>query len=153
MRIRIGKLEFKIPWEYLAAILIVLVALTILLLWRANHERGETIRIMATQTPHAAKPPGGDSGLYNDDCFYDVPDADDEESKPGSEPPGTLKVNINKAGMDELVALPYIGEVKARAIMEYRDMHGPFNSLEDLLNVKGIGPKTLERIRDYIVFE
>ena len=75
------------------------------------------------------------------------------ESKPGFEPPGTLKVNINKAGMDELISLPYIGEVKARAIIAYRDEHGPFKTPEDLLNVKGIGPKTLERIKDFIVFE
>ncbi|HOQ75083.1 MAG TPA: helix-hairpin-helix domain-containing protein [Thermoclostridium sp.] len=153
MRIRIGKLELKIPWEYLAALLIILLALTILLVWKANHERGETIRIMSEQTPLAAGKPSGTSMPYDDDSYYDVPDVDDEESKPGREPPGTLRVNINKAGMDELVALPYIGEVKARAVIEYREEHGPFNSIEDLLNVKGIGPKTLERIRDYIVLE
>jgi len=153
MRIRIGKLDFKIPWEYLAAILIILVAVAIMILWMAKHERGETIRVMVTETPAAAGNTSAGSKPQDDDRFYDVPDADDEESRPGREPSGSLKVNINKAGMDELVALPYIGEVKARAIIEYREEHGPFNSIEDLLNVKGIGPKTLEKIRDYIVLE
>jgi competence ComEA-like helix-hairpin-helix protein len=152
MRIRIGKLELKIPWEYLVALFLVLLALTILIVWKVGHEHGETIRIMTTQTPLVSERPDQDAAPY-DDSFYDVPDEDDVESKPGFEPPGTLKVNINKASMDELISLPYIGEVKARAIIAYRDEHGPFKTPEDLLNVKGIGPKTLERIKDFIVFE
>ncbi|MDI9514737.1 MAG: helix-hairpin-helix domain-containing protein [Clostridiaceae bacterium] len=152
MRIRIGKLELKIPWEYLVALFLVLLALTIMIVWKVGHEQSETIRVLTTQTPLVSERPDQDAVPY-DDSFYDVPDEDDVESKPGFEPPGTLKVNINKAGMDELISLPYIGEVKARAIIAYRDEHGPFKTPEDLLNVKGIGPKTLERIKDFIVFE
>ncbi|MFA7537814.1 MAG: helix-hairpin-helix domain-containing protein [Candidatus Cloacimonadaceae bacterium] len=59
-------------------------------------------------------------------------------------------VNINTAGIEELCTLPGIGEVKAQAIIDYRNQNGKFNSVEDIINVKGIGPKTLEKIRSRI---
>jgi competence protein ComEA len=62
------------------------------------------------------------------------------------------KLNVNTASLEELETLPYIGEAKARAIIEYREEHGPFSSPEDLLNVPGIGEKTLEKIRGKITF-
>ncbi len=58
------------------------------------------------------------------------------------------KVNINTAGVDELVALPGIGRAYAERIIEYRQKNGPFKKVEDILNVRGIGEKTFERIRD-----
>ncbi len=60
-------------------------------------------------------------------------------------------VNINTASVSELTALPGIGEVKAEAIIAYREEFGEFLSVSQLLNVSGIGEKTLEKIRDYIV--
>jgi len=152
MKIRVGKAEINIPWEYVAAFIIILLALSILLVWKTNREGSETIRIMSTVTPSAGVLPA-EPATASEDESYDVPDADDMESRPGNEPSGPQKVNVNKAGIEELMTLPYIGEVKARAIISYREEHGPFSTYEDLLNVKGIGTKTLERIRDYIVFE
>ena len=65
------------------------------------------------------------------------------------EPPAsTEKVNINTAGVDELVALPGIGKAYAERIVEYRQKNGPFKRVEDILNVRGIGEKTFERIKD-----
>ncbi len=61
-------------------------------------------------------------------------------------------VNVNLASASELEALPGIGPVIARRIVEYRRSHGPFRRPEDLLNVKGIGPKKLARIKPYIRF-
>ncbi len=60
------------------------------------------------------------------------------------------KVNPNKASLEELIRLPEIGPVLAQNILEYRNAHGPFNSLEDLGKVKGLGPKKLERLKDYL---
>jgi competence protein ComEA len=67
-------------------------------------------------------------------------------------PAGTKRININTASQEELVSLPGIGEVIAKRIIEYRQSQGPFRRPEDLLKVKGIGPKKLEKIRDLISF-
>jgi competence protein ComEA len=56
-------------------------------------------------------------------------------------------VNLNTAGTEELCTLPGIGEVKAVAIIAYREGNGPFRSVDELVNVKGIGAKTLAKIR------
>ncbi|OOC47672.1 competence protein ComEA [Thermosipho sp. 1223] len=62
------------------------------------------------------------------------------------------KININTASIDELMKLPGIGKVKAREIINYRNKNGLFSSKDELLNVKGIGPKTLEKIKSMISF-
>ena len=61
------------------------------------------------------------------------------------------KININTATVEELDTLPGIGEAKARAIIEYRENESPFLKPEDIMNVSGIGEKTYENIKDYIV--
>lgn len=59
-------------------------------------------------------------------------------------------ININTASAKEFEALPGIGEVKAAQIVTYRNEHGLFTSFEDLLNIPGIGPELLEKIRPSI---
>ena len=61
------------------------------------------------------------------------------------------RVNINTAGVEELTSLPGIGPSYAKRIVEFREKNGPFKKVEDLLNVQGIGEKTLEKIRDKVV--
>lgn len=64
----------------------------------------------------------------------------------------TDKVNINSAGEEELAQkLTGIGKQKARAIVEYRQKYGAFNSIENLLEVQGIGPAFLEKNKDKLV--
>ncbi len=60
------------------------------------------------------------------------------------------KVNINSASAGELEALPGVGEVIAERIVDYRTANGPFGSVDDLLDVSGIGEVTLENIRDLV---
>jgi len=59
------------------------------------------------------------------------------------------KININTAIMQELYSLRGIGQIKALAIIEYRKKHF-FKTIEEIMNVKGIGKKTFEKIKDEI---
>jgi competence protein ComEA len=81
--------------------------------------------------------------------------------KQGAAPAGTVPgesgggstsglVNINTASATEFETLSGIGEVLAGAIVDYRTENGPFASVDDLENVSGIGPATLEEIRDQV---
>jgi competence ComEA-like helix-hairpin-helix protein len=60
-------------------------------------------------------------------------------------------LDLNAATEEELVLLPGIGPAKARAILERRARKGPYSRVEDLLDVPGIGPKTLARFREMVV--
>lgn len=61
-----------------------------------------------------------------------------------------FQIDINEADWAELTLLPTIGEALAKRIVEYREEHGPFRSPSDLRKVRGIGPKTFERIEPYL---
>ena len=68
-----------------------------------------------------------------------------------AEPQATLKqLNINQATVDQLCELDGIDNVKASAIVGYREAHGPFASIEDIKHVKGIGDTIFEGIKDHI---
>lgn len=60
------------------------------------------------------------------------------------------KININTATAEELDSLPGIGNTKAEAVISYRQQNGPFQAIEDILNVPGIGPTIFEQIKEYI---
>jgi competence protein ComEA len=60
------------------------------------------------------------------------------------------KIDINRADWWELQALQGIGEKRAKDIVAYRDRHGPFKSVDDLVDVKGIGPKMLLGLRSHL---
>ncbi len=62
-------------------------------------------------------------------------------------------VNINTAGVEELTLLPRVGPAVAQRIVDHRGDNGPFSSIEDLLLVQGIGEKTFELIRPFVVLE
>ncbi len=60
------------------------------------------------------------------------------------------KININKADVSALSTLPGIGPSKAQSILSYREENGPFQTIDDLKNVSGIGDKTFEKLQDSI---
>ena len=58
------------------------------------------------------------------------------------------KVNLNTATLDELMTLERIGPKHAQSIIDYRQTYGSFEKIEDIMKVKGIGPKTFEANKD-----
>src|SRR5262249_51808052 len=60
------------------------------------------------------------------------------------------QIDVNTADKAELLQLPAIGETLAQRILEYRQEHGGFRSVDDLRRVKGIGPITLEKLRSHV---
>ena len=62
---------------------------------------------------------------------------------------GETVVNVNTATLEELQALPGVGEARARAILEARKARGGFAKVDELVDVKGIGPAGLERMRPF----
>lgn len=59
-------------------------------------------------------------------------------------------IDVNRATSEELQRVPGIGPATAQRIIEWREQHGPYERLEDLLNIRGIGEKTLEKLRPYL---
>lgn len=99
-----------------------------------------------------------EQGAEEGTADHDAPEARDgtkedaggkqaEESESGR---ASGKININAAGPNELVALNGIGPAKAKAIVEYREAYGQFRALEELMEVKGIGFATFEKIKQDI---
>ena len=64
--------------------------------------------------------------------------------------PSSDLININTASSFELDTLPGIGPTTAQKIIDYRTQNGPFQTIEDIVKVSGIGPGTFERIKDQI---
>ena len=65
-------------------------------------------------------------------------------------PPVANRLNINTATVTDLVGLPQIGPALAQRIVDYRNAHGPFRAIEDIMQVSGIGPATFADIKDLI---
>jgi competence protein ComEA len=79
------------------------------------------------------------SNTAQDECLSGV-----SASQPGCP---VLPLNLNTASITQLDSLPGIGPAKAAAILQYRQEHGPFNSIEDLAKVPGFGPGAMARLQ------
>ena len=87
-----------------------------------------------------------------DEAHYHVPGAGEPcQTAPSVEAEeGAGRIDLNTATPDLLETLPNIGEVIARAIVDYREKNGPFKSIEDVMEVPRIGPATFDGIRELI---
>ena len=63
------------------------------------------------------------------------------------------KININAASVEDLIQIKGIGQKYALRIVDYREKNGPFSQIEDLMKIKGIGSKKFESIKDQITAE
>ena len=100
--------------------------------------------------------------LRDGDYFY-IPAIDERIPETARNAPGNnplddaasfdYPLNLNTATQEALESLPGIGPSKATDIITYRDAMGAFENVDDLLNVPGIGPTTLESIREYLIIE
>jgi competence ComEA-like helix-hairpin-helix protein len=124
--------------------------------WRSTHPR-ETAPIPAGRGGMIGVPdvaPGIDSALGSP-VGRPVPPARGAGSEaappaPGAGGPAATPLDLNLATVEELDALPGLGPVLARRIIEHRRLHGPFRRVEELLAVRGIGPRLLARLRPYL---
>ncbi|MBR1816040.1 MAG: helix-hairpin-helix domain-containing protein [Lachnospiraceae bacterium] len=77
-----------------------------------------------------------------------------EDENSGTEYSGVYssdgRLNINKASKEDFMTLTGIGEAKAEAIVSYREEHGAFNSIDEIMNVNGIKSGVYNNIKDYI---
>ena len=131
------------------------------------HVAGEVLRPGVYELPFgsivkdAIDAAGGYSGEANQDRINLAASLEDgqqvyvpevSDSLPLSSNPvdSSEQISINTASAPALERLPGIGPVLAQRIVEYRELNGPYQRLEDLLEVEGIGPAKLESLQDYI---
>jgi len=94
---------------------------------------------------------------FKDGEAPDVTSSDDELVLPGATEESVVtadggdKININTASVEEFDALPGIGPTIAQRIVDYRTENGPFQTIEDIMNVSGVGPSTFDNIKDLII--
>ncbi len=105
------------------------------------HNEETTICEVFTVTSVYSEPPPDVSVTFTS-CLTEAT-ASVEISKEQSD-----KININTADVKELILLKGIGEKKAQRIIEYRQTNNGFKKIEDIMEVKGIGPKTYDSIKD-----
>ena len=95
--------------------------------------------------------------VIKDGSLFRIPSSTKKEAKkiakPATVKKGSVVVNINKAGVNELSQIPGIGTSYAERIIKYRNEKGYFNELKDLLNVKGIGESKLKAMEQYITLD
>lgn len=84
------------------------------------------------------------------DSYSVLSEDENEKSNINLENDKNLSININKATLEELKRLQDIGDSKAKNIINYRESHGGFSKIEEIINVKGISKNIFEKIKDYI---
>ncbi|MDD5339021.1 MAG: ComEA family DNA-binding protein [Dehalococcoidales bacterium] len=160
--------RFKVNWTLVALLLVVIIITGVIFI--GVRCRGTPVEITLTPEPQivgtiyvggAVNAPGlysiftGDTfddiiaaagGLTDGATFNDV----DLIVGAAAEAVTPQKIDINRAELWLLEAIPGVGEVKAQAIIDYRNEHGFFHDIYELLNIPGFGEVTLENIKDFI---
>lgn len=89
--------------------------------------------------------------IVQDQMILYVPNKNEQVQEVAAFSKGETKIQINAASKEQLEKITGIGSRKAESILKYREEHGPFQKIEDLLEIDGIGAKSLEKIKDQII--
>ncbi|MBM6647399.1 helix-hairpin-helix domain-containing protein [Bacillus sp. RIT 809] len=89
--------------------------------------------------------------IVQDQMILYVPNKNEQVQEVDAFSKGEAKIQINAASKEQLEKITGIGSRKAESILKYREEHGPFQKIEDLLEIDGIGAKSLEKIKDQII--
>ncbi len=76
-----------------------------------------------------------------------------EEETSAARAQTVTRINLNRATCAELEVLPGVGPALSRRIVDYREAKGPFKRIEDIMQVRGIGPQTFEQMKDHLTVE
>ncbi|MDY7959721.1 helix-hairpin-helix domain-containing protein [Bacillus thuringiensis] len=89
--------------------------------------------------------------IVQDQMLLYIPSKNESEQRVLTSSKEDGKIRINTAAKEQLEKITGIGSRKAESILKYREEHGPFQKIEDLLEIDGIGAKSLEKIKDQII--
>ena len=121
---------------------------------RTNHERfKEIVASLVEPEEEAGAPAAGTAPRSEDSAAHRPAHAPSEpgaRARRSAGPPRPASIDVDRAGAEELLRLPGIGPSLAARIVAERDSAGPFGGPDGLLRVRGIGTKTLEKIRVYL---
>ncbi len=98
-------------------------------------------------TEEAAASQVNQAQTLEDEMRLYIPRIDETESQAEA---GSGKVNLNTASEEQLMTLPGIGEAKAKSIIAYREKHGAFQKIEDVMEISGIKEALFQKIQDFI---
>jgi comEA protein len=132
-----GKIQLSPAWWIAYGVVIGLGAAGLILLLAAQ-PRGKPIELVPGPTRSAET---------------EIVEVADTSTPAPTEVEISFPININLATLEDLQLLPDIGPDTALAIINYRDSHGEFASIEQIQNVSGIGPRTFETIKPLITIE
>ena len=107
----------------------------------------EAIRAAGGFTEAASEYTVNQAEILQDEMKVYIPTGEELEAQTKT---GSGKVNINTAMKSELMELPGVGEAKADQIMQYREEHGTFKKIEDIMSIPGIKEGLFEKIKPYI---